>query len=71
MKKALFFFALIYLVQCFSNAQTYLIHVKPIDSKIWKYADLKGEIVINCEYPVSYEFSEDGFGVGYYPKKNL
>jgi len=70
MKKSLLFFALICLAYGYSTAQTYLIHVKPMDSKIWKYADIKGDIVINCEYPVSYEFSEDGFGVGYYPKKN-
>jgi|WetSurMetagenome_2_1015567.scaffolds.fasta_scaffold631004_1 hypothetical protein len=32
----------------FSNAQTYLIHVKPVGSSFWKYANLKGEIVIDC-----------------------
>lgn len=55
----------------FSFTQTYLVQVKPIGSKLWKYADLNGEIVIDCDYPKTYPFSKDGFAVEYFPKKNL
>lgn len=59
------------LYSVFSIAQTYLIQVRPIGSKLWKYANLKGEIMINCEYPKTYPFSKEGFAVEYFPKKNL
>lgn len=59
------------LIMVFSIAQTYLVQVRPVGSKLWKYANLKGEIVIDCEYPKTYPFSNDGFAVEYFPKKNL
>ena len=55
----------------YSNSQIYNIHVKPVGSKTWKYANIKGDIIIDYNYPVSYQFSHDGVGVVYYPKKNL
>lgn len=48
----------------------YLIKVRPVDSKFWKYANLKGEIVIDCEYPKTYPFSVEGYAVAYFPKGN-
>lgn len=69
MKKITLLFAMS-LMFCFTYAQTKLIMVKPVGSKTWKYANIKGEIVINCEYPESYSFSEDGVAPVYYPKKN-
>jgi hypothetical protein len=59
------------LYSVFSIAQTYLIQVRPIGSKLWKYANLKGEIMINCKYPKTYPFSKEGFAVECFPKKNL
>jgi hypothetical protein len=72
MKKKIFLvFSLICLTGYFLNAQNYIIQVKPVDSKTWKYANIKGEIIIDCNFPVSYQFSEDGIAAAYHPKKNL
>ena len=55
----------------YSMAQIYLVQVKPVGSTTWKYANLQGQIVINCEYPRTYPFSKEGLAAEYYPKKNL
>jgi hypothetical protein len=55
---------------CLSLAQTYLIQVKPVGSKFWKYANLTGEIVIDCQYPRTYPFSKDGLAAEYFPQNN-
>jgi hypothetical protein len=69
--KKLILFSTLSLFAGFSIAQTYLVQVRPVGSKLWKYANLKGEIVIDCEYPKTYPFSSDGFAIAYFPKKNL
>lgn len=53
------------------HSQILPIHVKPMGSKTWKYTNIKGEISINCDYPVSYPFSPVGFAVVAYPRKNM
>lgn len=64
------FLAWFFLLGPLSNAQEYLIKIKPVDSRFWKYANLKGEIIIDCEYPKTYPFSVEGYAVEYYPKGN-
>ena len=59
------------LYSVFSIAQTYLIQVRPIGSKLWKYANLKGEIMINCEYPKTYPFSKEDLQWNTFPKKTF
>lgn len=50
-------------------AQTPVIHVKPVGSDTWKYADLKGNIIIDKEYPLTEAFSKEGIAIVAYPKK--
>jgi hypothetical protein len=71
MKKIIFFIALIYFIGNYSYSQTYIVQVKPVGSETWKYANIKGDIIINIDFPVIYPFSEDGIAVVYYPRKNL
>lgn len=52
------------------QAQEYRIVVKPVNSNHWKYANLKGEIVIDKEFPVCNNFSSDGVGIVAFPKLN-
>jgi hypothetical protein len=51
-------------------AQKPVIHVKPVGSELWKYVDLKGNIIIDKEYPLTDAFSEEGIAVAAYPKKD-
>lgn len=61
MKKQLLIISAFTLLFC-SNAiaQTYVIMVKPFDSKTWAYANLKGELIIKPEEGKCYKFSSDG-----------
>lgn len=71
MKLRIILIVIICSIGYYSYCQSYIIHVKTTDSKTWKYANINGDIVIDCNYPVSYQFSEDGIAAEYYPKKNL
>ncbi len=51
-------------------AQTPVIHVKPVGSDFWKYVDLKGNVLIDKEYPLTDAFSPEGIAVVAYPKKD-
>ncbi len=50
-------------------AQTPVIHVKTAGSEFWKYIDLKGNYIIDKEYPLTDAFSDDGIAIVAYPKK--
>ena len=69
-KKIILVLAIIFLIVPFSNSQNYIIQVKPANSEVWKYADINGKIIIDCDYPSTYPFSEDGIALEYYPKKD-
>lgn len=43
-----------------SYAQNYLVQVKPAGSKLWGYANEKGEMVIAAQYKQCFPFSEHG-----------
>lgn len=51
-------------------AQTPVIQVKRAGSDFWKYADLKGNLIIDKEYPLADAFSTEGIAIVAYPKKN-
>jgi hypothetical protein len=46
-------------------SQTYLIQVRPLGSKVYGYANLKGEIIIDAKFRKCTDFSEDGFAAIY------
>ncbi|MEI7595667.1 MAG: WG repeat-containing protein [Bacteroidota bacterium] len=69
--KVALFSALFFVSGLYSFSQNQIIHAKPVGAASWKYIDLKGQILFESEYPLSYEFSEDGVAVEYFPKKNL
>ncbi|MDQ3051555.1 MAG: WG repeat-containing protein [Bacteroidota bacterium] len=48
-----------------ASAQTLITQVKPVGSKFWGYANLKGELVIPAQYEKCYRFSEDGYATIY------
>lgn len=72
MKK--FFYTLTFLV-LFSISeiypQTHVLQVKLSDKEIWAYANIKGEILFEADYPTCYPFSEDGIALISFPKQNL
>lgn len=70
MKTGAIIFLLYWMAYYNSWSQEYIVQVKGKVSENWKYANLKGEIIINNDFPVSFEFSEDGVALVYYPKKN-
>jgi hypothetical protein len=53
------------------QSQILPIHVKPVGSKNWKFANMNGEVIVNSDYAVSYPFSEDGIAVVGYPRKDV
>ncbi|MBL0046948.1 MAG: WG repeat-containing protein [Bacteroidetes bacterium] len=46
-------------------AQNYITQVKPIGSKTWGYANLKGEIILKADYVKCWKFSEEGLALIY------
>lgn len=66
MKKQLLITAAFTLLFCsYVVSQTYVIMVKPFDSKVWAYANLKGELFIKPEEGKCYPFSADGYATIY------
>src|SRR5690349_2042919 len=47
------------------SAQTYITQVKPVGSKFWGYANLKGEMIIPAQFEKCYKFSPDGYATIY------
>lgn len=61
------------LILCFLStqiiAQTYVTQVKPFGKKLWTYANLQGEIIIDGEFQDFYKFSKEGIAAIYDKKK--
>jgi len=51
-------------------SQTHVFQFRPIDSKLWGYATLENGTIIEPQFRMCYEFSEDGIATIYYSKKN-
>lgn len=49
-------------------SQTYVTQVKPAGSKVWGYADLKGELIVPAQYDKCYAFSGSGWAPIYQSK---
>lgn len=45
------------------HSQSYILLAREKDSSLWKYFNIKGEVVIDKRYPVYYQFTEDGIAV--------
>jgi len=54
------------LIAIVSTAQTYVVQVKTFDSEGWGYANLNGEIIIEPQFGMCYEFSIEGVAIAYY-----
>ena len=51
------------------HAQTLITQVKPVGSKTWGYANLKGELVIPAQFEKCYKFGSDGYATIYGTKE--
>jgi hypothetical protein len=69
-KKIVFGFLLVLLIGYSAFSQTYITQVKPIGSKLWGYANLKGEIVIEAKFKRCDQFSKEGLAPIYDPASN-
>ena len=70
MKKRIFFsLALIMLMLGSVFSQTLVTQVKPAGSKLWGYANIKGEQIIPAQFEKCFPFSEDGYAPIYDTKK--
>ncbi len=66
MKNKFFISAVLILVLQFNaTAQTLVTQAKPVNSKEWGYANLKGELIIPATYRKCYRFSPEGLAVIY------
>lgn len=66
MKKTTIIFLFILFFTGFSSyAQTYITQVRPAGSKLWGYANLKGEVIIQPQFEKCFEFSNEGLAAVY------
>lgn len=51
-----------------AHSQTYIVQVKPLDSKTWGYAGIDGKLIIPADYEKTYSFSSGGLAITYNAK---
>lgn len=64
------FFALFVLFSFNLFSQTYVVLYRPFNSRDWGYLSIDGQIIIEPQYRMCYEFSEEGIAAVYYSKRN-
>jgi hypothetical protein len=68
--RQLLFIILLYFISFSISAQEYIVQYKPFGTKNWGYINLDGTVVIEPQYRMCYEFSEQGIAAVYYSKRN-
>jgi len=69
-KKPCLFALVLLLISIQAISQTYVFQMRNADSKLWGYANVNGEIIIEPQYKMCYSFSEEGIAPVYYSLQN-